>query len=353
MSTVRAMRSVGTAGRILALGILAVMMFLLLGVGLPVGAVANRVTDRDAVKGWLSDPSVHEQALEAFIRPPAEGVTEEELEAVELTSELLAEILTYDAYLRIVDGMVDGVYDWLAGVTEVPTFEVRVTDDPAELESRILALLRERVLALPVCSGPPPPGAEDDPLTAGCQPPDLDMAEIDRELAATLREPDSPFVDLFDEGVLRPEPPDVEDAEGAVAARRAYTVARWAPLVVAGAAALLLGVAQAVIRDRRRGARFAGLNLVVAPTLLAVGVGLAWIGKGFVIEVLRGPEGAPTEGFAALAAAAAGNAVTSMLLAVTLWTLVTLAVGIGLLILARRLRQPTIEGPVEALSPAT
>lgn len=358
------MKGLRTGLRFTALGVLCVFLFLVLGIGLPVGAVANRVTDRDAVKSWLSDPALHEGMLATMLAPPADGepggdepaADPAAQEAADLMADVLAEVLTYDAYLRLVDGGVDAFFDWVSGITETPEFEIQITDDPAELESRVLALLRERLLALPVCTGPPPPEAVEDPFTAGCRPPDVDVSEFERELATTLREPGSPLASLVEDGVFRTDPIEIEGEarEGAVAAKRAYTVARWAPLVFLAAITVLMGLAQALIRDRRRGARFAGVNLVVAPTLVAIGVIVAWGSRGRAVDLLRDSEGAPSEDLATVIASAASNVIGSLLLTVAIWALVALAVGGGLLYLARRLGRPTTEEPVtEALSPAT
>lgn len=322
--------------RSFGLAVLSVLLFVVLSVGLSLGAAAYRASDRDSVKDWLRDPSLHEEALVSlpvFLGgdTSAPGADENGIAAV-----VLGEALTYDAYLRLVDGGVDAAFDWLVGGAP-PVLEVALTDDPAALQERVLAATRERVLALPPCSEGQLP---EDLLAAGCRPAGLDMAALDREIVRALGT--GRLGPVFEEGVVRAGP---VDTAAPAAASRVYTVARWAPVLLVAAVLILLAMAQVAIRDRRRGARFAGLNLLVASVAVAAGLALAFVGRPLAVEVFAAAAARLPEELAALVAAAASNALDAMLGAVGVWTLVAAVIAGALLVYAHRGGPASTAGP--------
>lgn len=166
------------------------------------------------------------------------------------------------------ENIIDSVYDWLAGKTSRPDFQVDLADNKQQLASGLADYAVARVKSLPQCTDVPDVA---NIYRINCQPPYLDL-KVQRELVFSLVMNDQSFIKDttvdFDD-LTKAEPDNgMAYAEGP----QYFKWFKLAPLMLLGTALILGAFIILQNRTRRQGLKqvssvfiSTGVALIIAP----------------------------------------------------------------------------------------
>lgn len=273
-------------------GLLISLLFVVVSLGLPLLSLSRVVTSRHTITDIATSPALYQLIKDNILAIPAQEAGLDEDVAAESTSfdphtlkPVIERYLTQDFYQRATTSMLNGIYDWLDGITERPQFEVRISDNPAEFKNFILDAFMARYQTLPLC-GPDTVFTTDyNALEADCRVTTISDAQVRAAVESKLGEAE--LNQLFNSATISSDQffKDFNPADAANIQRvyRLLKLLNWLLLVAIVLLSLLIGLS---VWDRNRSLKTVGKALLVPGVLALIGGLIARLVQGVIIKGL-------------------------------------------------------------------
>jgi hypothetical protein len=231
------MKSCFNVARGLISVVLCILLFILIFVGIPVASISRLATNSESVKNWLYEGGVYENVPSIVSAIMEEEADKEVFEKMQLEEgkliEVVSNILEEEWLKENFEKAIDSVYVWLKGESEIPQFEIDISDRKEILVSETSDYFKEIINSLPECSQEQEMQMAEtgfEPLEAECRPSymtDEELSKIDDKLYEGLEENEA-----FEEGTIKSENFFELDSEATDTARKVYGIVDKLPFYV-------------------------------------------------------------------------------------------------------------------------
>jgi len=251
-------------------------LWLIVFVGIPVGALAHLVSTPERVKSFIEDCDIYDNMGDILseVIPLAftsagsatpttqEGLQDENSEI----AVLIGEILTPEFLETNIEESIDALYSWLDGESEYPEIEINLAEDKEKISQILVLSISSSIRNLPPCVGGPVDLNSIDPFSMECLPTGFDVdgfeEELEEEMFKELNlggEADA----VFEQFIFKTKAEDF-NTELTEKAQSIYGLIRFAPILIAIAIALLLLIIMLLIPGIKSKFIFPGVVLILA-----------------------------------------------------------------------------------------
>ncbi|MFC1780219.1 hypothetical protein ACFLY9_00790 [Patescibacteria group bacterium] len=187
------MKSCLNVFRVIVSGLLCILLFILITAGIPLAALSKVVTNPQNLKDWLDEGGVYDKLPELAIDQIENMSSSEEMELpinIDFSDkEGLVEVFNImlpKEYLKTnVESVIDSAYMWLKGESEIPDFEIDISERKTVIVDEIVTLAENSLGNLPECTESEMQEMleqEISPIQLSCLPPDYNTDELREQL---------------------------------------------------------------------------------------------------------------------------------------------------------------------------
>lgn len=158
--------------------LLILILFLVFFIVTPYASLSYNLTNKDTVKTWLKSSGIYNNLISSTLDLVLLG-TEDTPEIATLVRDLkdtntemgalVAEIASHKHVEEISNTLLDSFYEWFAGKTERPEFNIPIAKDKEQFVRMITVLFKLKYNALPLCEGVAVQSEDFNPLETECR----------------------------------------------------------------------------------------------------------------------------------------------------------------------------------------
>jgi len=165
--------------------LVSIVLFLVLTIGVPLTALSQVVSNKQAVREILTSDSVYNSVKDLFSEDPVSNISPEGTAQPttadpnqEAIQKVIDQFLTQDVYQDNINRLVTGFYAYMDGDAQDVHVEIKITDDPAGFQQFLVNSFVDGYAQLPTCNASALQGGEYDPLSADCQAPGVTVEDV-------------------------------------------------------------------------------------------------------------------------------------------------------------------------------
>jgi hypothetical protein len=283
---------------------LLVVLFLGIVIGIPLRQVSQSVTEREVVKEWLGDSQLYENIVplagellvestkdlggKNYLLDIVRGIDDKESE----TGQAIRDVITPQyAQATLEEGIVDGLYDWLEGVTSRPLFEVKLFKDRATFRTFLSTALKERVGELSPCPANYQVSGGFNPLDTNCRPRGLSDGQLKKAVDSFFNKfsKTKEFDDLFRLTSLSSKNLIKIDEDTSERFQQGFSLLKMVPIVASTLIVFFAVLLIITVPSFRQGLRTTGIASTLAAAVL-LGIKLLASRSFEVVAALIGDE---------------------------------------------------------------
>ena len=256
---------------------LSFFLWLIIFVGIPVGALTHLVSTPERVKLFIEESEIYDNMGDIlsevvplmFLSTGGDAVSTVQGESQDGDSEiavLIEEILTPEFLRTNIEKSVDSLYGWLRGETEYPEIEINLAEDKEKITQIMVLSLSGTIKALPACTGDTVSLETVDPFTMECIPTGFNVESFEEELEEGLLEElkvGGQADEVLNQFIFKTKPEDF-NSELTQTARSIFSLVTFAPILILSAITFLLLLIVLLIPNAKSRFVFPGVLLILA-----------------------------------------------------------------------------------------